>query len=272
MSAARRRSTRPAPGTFHGDEHQVRAVAAAVVAAWDGGSAGREYRPVPADVAREEIEPLREALADPDPDRLPVSSLPRSAGCRCPQQPRPWPPRSSSCTGPPSVSGLSPPGRCSAEPDSGCNPPPARWPLPTPAAPSPAADRPACGGRSRSRSRAGHDAKPGRRGFRSHAASPPAPARRHHRTGRDDLHGRGHQPPVPAQDGLRGDQHPARRGRGSRRASAEITARSAHDSRGRPACRRRKASWCRNTRISASLAASDRASNTIQLTSRHVIR
>jgi hypothetical protein len=40
MSAARRRSTRPAPGTFHGDEHQLRAVAAAVVAAWDGWSAG----------------------------------------------------------------------------------------------------------------------------------------------------------------------------------------------------------------------------------------
>jgi len=70
MSAARRRSTCPAPGMFHGDEHQVRAVAAAVVAAWDGWSAGPQYRPVPADVVREEIESLREALADPDPDRF----------------------------------------------------------------------------------------------------------------------------------------------------------------------------------------------------------
>lgn len=36
-----------------------------------------------------------------------------------------------------------------------------------------------------------------------------------------------------------------------------------------PAYRRRMASWCRNTRISASFAASDRANSTIQPTNRH---
>jgi hypothetical protein len=70
MPAHRRRSTRRTPGTFHGDERQVRAVAAAVVAAWDGWSAGPDYRPVLADAVREEIETLREALADPDSSRF----------------------------------------------------------------------------------------------------------------------------------------------------------------------------------------------------------
>jgi hypothetical protein len=70
MSANRRRSTRRAPGTFQGDEREVRVAAAAVVAAWDGWSAGPDYRMVLADAVREEIETLRDALADPDSSRF----------------------------------------------------------------------------------------------------------------------------------------------------------------------------------------------------------
>ena len=69
MPAHRRRSRRT-PGTFHGDERQVRVTAAAVVAAWDGWSAGPDYRLVLADAVREEIEALRDALADPEPSRF----------------------------------------------------------------------------------------------------------------------------------------------------------------------------------------------------------
>jgi hypothetical protein len=70
MGAYRRRSTRRTPGTFHGDERQVRAVAAVVVAAWDGWSAGPDCRSVLAGDVRVEIETLRESLADPDAGRF----------------------------------------------------------------------------------------------------------------------------------------------------------------------------------------------------------
>ena len=65
---------------------------------------------------------------------------------------------------------------------------------------------------------------------------------------------------------------PARRWLGSRRTSAPINARSGQNIRGRVLRRFRTASWWRSTRISMSLSAVDRASRTIQPTSRVTIK
>jgi hypothetical protein len=53
-------------------------------------------------------------------------------------------------------------------------------------------------------------------------------------------------------------------GLGQQRGKAPMTARSARDGRGRATCRRNTATWWRGTRISASLATSERTSNAVQ--------
>ena len=58
----------------------------------------------------------------------------------------------------------------------------------------------------------------------------------------------------------------ARRTRPANRVNPASSARSARDSRGRPACRRSTATWCRSTRISTSFAAELRPATSSQRT------
>jgi hypothetical protein len=74
---------RPAP-QFPGDHGLVRAVAAALIAEWDGWQAGPDYRPRLADPVRAQIESLRAALADPDPGRFSTAVAALLAGVPMP--------------------------------------------------------------------------------------------------------------------------------------------------------------------------------------------
>jgi hypothetical protein len=80
------------------------------------------------------------------------------------------------------------------------------------------------------------------------------------------------QPPVPGQQGRRVTIRCARSSRGSSRASAASTARSGHASRGLSTWRRSTATSCRSTTISMFFAASVRASNASQPSTRSTPR
>jgi hypothetical protein len=67
MRGRRRRTTpsRPAPA-LPGDPTQTRRCAAALIAAWDGWTIDLNHLPPASTAAREQIDTLRAALADPD--------------------------------------------------------------------------------------------------------------------------------------------------------------------------------------------------------------
>jgi hypothetical protein len=84
MARHRRHSaSRPTPA-FPGEHARVRAVAAALIAEWDGWQAGPDYRPRLADPVRPQIESLRAALADPDPDQFTTAVAALLAGVPMP--------------------------------------------------------------------------------------------------------------------------------------------------------------------------------------------